>query len=67
VFLGIEPDMKNSFKLMHMKRSILIALFVIMIASIGCNNGAENTAASSDSAAKQDTIKADPSTFSDPH
>jgi hypothetical protein len=40
---------------------------IMIIACVSCNNDANNSAASSDSTAKQDTIKSEPSTFSDPH
>ena len=51
-----------------MKRNLLFTTLLVMIlACVSCSNDANNSAAASDSTAKQDTIKSDPSTFSDPH
>jgi hypothetical protein len=60
----------RSIKINEMKKSKLftIALLGILMAHAGCNNaGTEKDTQTKDTLSSSDTIKSDPSKFSDPH
>ena len=51
-----------------MKKVMALLLFSMVFIAVGCNNsGKESSTTNTDTASHADTIKSDPSKFSDPH